>query len=163
MQDEAGFTAWARQHQRHLLRIAFLISGDAARAEDLVQEALVKIAVRWPGLGENPINYARTVIYHDHISWWRRIGRRERPVAEIPDAVAYVPAAEQRLALVSALSRLSLRQRQVLVMRYFDDLSEAECAVQLRISVGTVKSTVHDAVAALRVRAPELAAHLTKV
>lgn len=163
MQDESGFTAWARQHQQRLLRVAYLTCGDAGRAEDLVQEALTKVALRWPHLGENPLAYARTIIYRDHISWWRRLKGRERPHAIVPEASRPDAAPEDRLVVMQALARLSLRQRQVLVMRFFDDLTEAECASQLGISIGTVKSTTSDALKALRTRSPELATILTEV
>lgn len=156
MRDEAGFTAWARAQQASLLRSAFLICGDAGRAEDLVQDALVKVALRWPTLGA-PLSYARTIIYRDHVTWWRRRRLVEHPVPVAPEASEIDPPVERRLVVAQALAKLTLRQRQVLVMRYFDDLADAECAALLGVSVGTVKRTAHDAVAALRTRAPELA------
>ena len=71
--DEVGFTEWAAGHQRQLLRSAYLLTGDLHRAQDLVQEALVKVALRWPRLREgNPTAYARTIVVRDNISWWRR-------------------------------------------------------------------------------------------
>lgn len=163
MLDEAGFNAWAREHQRRLLRTAFLVTGDPGRAEDLVQDALLKVALRWSSLGENRLGYARTIIYRDHISWWRRRRVTEHSVATPPDSATTDPSVEHRLVVTAALAKLSPRQRQVLVMRYFDDLSDADCAAVLGISIGTVKRTLFDARAALRNGAPELAHILTEV
>lgn len=162
MHDTAGFTSWARANQQRLLRIAFLICGDAGRAEDLVQEALTKVALRWP-VGDHPMAYARTIIYRDQVSWWRRKRVVEQPSEWAPDTSVTDTPIEARLVITQALAKLSLRQRQVLVLRYFEDLSEAECAQTLGISLGTVKRTTHDAVAALRARAPELATVLSEV
>lgn len=128
--DEQSFTGWAAARQHALLRSAYLLTLDNGRAEDLVQEALVKVASRWGRLrDQQPEAYARQVIYRDNVSWWRR-HRREL---------------------------LTERQRAVLVMRYFDDLSEAETARLLGVAVGTVKSQTHTALRRLRECAPELA------
>ena len=71
--DEQGFTEWAVGRQRQLLRSAYLLTGDLHRAEDLVQEALTKVALRWSRLAEgNPTAYALRIIARDNISWWRR-------------------------------------------------------------------------------------------
>ena len=71
--DEAEFTEWVAGHQRQLLRSAYLLTGDLHRGQDLVQEALVKVALRWARLRDgNPTAYARTIIVRDNISWWRR-------------------------------------------------------------------------------------------
>lgn len=157
MRDEPGFTSWARENQGRLLKAAFLISGDSGRAEDLVQEALTKVALRWPDAGTHPLAYARRIIYNDHVSWWRRRRVVEHPSESAPETSTVDAPVEARLVVARALRTLSLRQRQVVVLRYFEDLSEAECADVLGISVGTVKSTAHSAVAALRARVPELA------
>ena len=156
--SEDGFTDWAGSRQHALLRTAVLLTGDRGRAEDLVQEALVKVATRWARLADgNPDAYARTIIYRDNISWWRR--RRDVPVEVLrDDAAAHdMHAVERRMMVAAALDRLTAKQRAVLVMRYFDDLTEAECARLLGISVGTVKSQAHVAIARLRSGSPELA------
>lgn len=71
--DDSEFIEWVAGHQRQLLRSAYLLTGDQHRAQHLVQEALVKVALRWPRLRTgNPTAYARTIIVHDHVSWWRR-------------------------------------------------------------------------------------------
>jgi len=154
--DEAEFSEWVAAHQRHLQRSAFLLTGDPGRAEDLVQEALTKLALKWTRVRDgNPLAYARTIIVRDNISWWRR--GRVVTVPEQPDPEG--PASADPLtALVvrRALDRLTPRQRAVLVLRYYDDLTERETAEILGISVGTVKSTNAAALERLRGGAPEL-------
>jgi RNA polymerase sigma-70 factor (sigma-E family) len=153
--DEVGFTEWAEGAQRRLLRSAYLLTGDLHRAQDLVQEALVKVALRWPRLREgNPVAYARTIIVRDNISWWRR--HREVPAAEPDDLSTVSSDPVTALVVQRSLARLTPRQRAVLVLRHFDDLSERETAEALGIAVGTVKSTNADALARLREGAPEL-------
>lgn len=157
------FTAWAAGAEQPLLRSAYLLTGDLHRAEDLVQEALVKVALRWRRLRAGyPTAYARRIIANDHVSWWRRHGR-EVPVADVHDgAVAVVAAAsvssdpEAVLVVQKALARLTPSQRAVVVLRHFDDLSERETAEALGVSVGTVKSQNSAALARLRSGAPEL-------
>jgi RNA polymerase sigma-70 factor (sigma-E family) len=153
--DEAGFTEWVAGAQRRLLRSAYLLTGDLHRAEDLVQEALVKVALRWPRLRDgNPTAYARTIIVRDNISWWRR--KRELPMSS-PQLLAEVSTdAEAALVVRRALDRLTPKQRAVVVLRHFDDLSEQDTAAALRVSVGTVKSQNAAALARLRDGAPEL-------
>lgn len=153
--DDAGFTEWVAGHQRQLLRSAYLQSGDLHRAQDLVQEALVKVALRWPRLRDgNPTAYARTIIVRDNISWWRR--RRESP-NEISEDLSHVSSDPTTAMVVQrSLARLAPRQRAVLVLRHFDDLTERETAEILGITVGTVKSTNAAALARLREGAPEL-------
>lgn len=153
--DEQEFTAWAAGCERQLLRSAFLLTGDLHRAEDLVQEALTRVALRWSRLrAGNPTAYARTIIVRDNISWWRR--RREVTVAEPYDAAA--PPVDPEVALVvrRSLARLTRSQRAVLVLRHFDDLTERETAELLGVSLGTVKSQNAAALARLRDGAPEL-------
>jgi RNA polymerase sigma-70 factor (sigma-E family) len=153
--DEAGFTEWAAGAQRRLLRSAYLLTGDLHRAEDLVQEALVKVALRWQRLRDgNPTAYARTIIVRDNVSWWRR--QREAP-APTPSGLADISSDPDAAVLVRrALDRLTPKQRAVLVLRHFDDLSEADTAAALGVCVGTVKSQNAAALARLRDGAPEL-------
>jgi RNA polymerase sigma-70 factor (sigma-E family) len=152
--DEQGFTEWASGRQRQLLRSAYLLTGDLHRAEDLVQEALTKVALRWSRLAEgDPTAYALRIIARDNISWWRR--RRDVPTDTFRDAGA---SAEPEIALVvrRALARLTPGQRAVLVLRHFEDLTERETADVLGISVGTVKSQNAAGLDRLRTGAPEL-------
>ena len=139
-----------------LLRVAYQLTHDAAAAQDLVQEALLRVyqSVRHRGLApEDWYAYLRRAVINEYVRT-----RRLRSSTEIvTDAVPERPAAgclEDRAAdqaeLWAALAALSERQRAVLVLRYFDDLSEAETAAVLDISVGTVKSHARDALARLR-------------
>jgi RNA polymerase sigma-70 factor (sigma-E family) len=154
--DEQEFTAWAVGVERRLLRSAYLLTGDLHRAEDLVQEALVKVAMRWDRLREgNPTAYARTILVRDNVSWWRR-GRRE-VLVEDPVGVAAVSSDPDTAMVVRrALGRLTPAQRAVVVLRHFDDLSVEETAAVLRVTPGTVKSQNAAGLARLREGAPEL-------
>ncbi|WP_340537129.1 SigE family RNA polymerase sigma factor [Nocardioides sp. GXZ039] len=156
--DEEGFTQWARARQQTLLRTALLLTGERHRAEDLVQDALAAVAARWRRLHDgNPEAYARQVIVRGNISWWRK-HRREitvEDVAERPDA--HGDGTDRRLLLDHALASLTPRQRAVVVLRYYADLTERDTAETLGVSVGTVKSQTHLALRRLREAAPELA------
>ncbi|GAB3019695.1 RNA polymerase sigma24 factor [Nocardioides flavus (ex Wang et al. 2016)] len=152
--DEQGFTEWVGGRQRQLLRAAYLLTGDLHRAEDLVQEALTKVALRWTRLADgNPTAYALRIIARDNISWWRC--RRDVPTDCLDDAGA---SHEPEIALVvrRALARLTPAQRAVLVLRHFEDLTERETADVLGVSIGTVKSQNAAALTRLRTGAPEL-------
>lgn len=154
--DTEGFSEWADGCQQRLLRSAYLLTGDLGRAEDLVQEALVKVALRWGRLRDGqPTAYARTVIARDNISWWRK---HKREVVGVEPADRPGPATESdlRLVVLEALENLTPAQRRVVVLRHFDDLTEIETARVLGVSVGTVKSQNAAALARLRERAPEL-------
>jgi RNA polymerase sigma-70 factor (sigma-E family) len=154
--DEQEFTEWAAGCQHRLLRSAYLVTGDVHRAEDLVQDALVKVALRWSRLREgNPTAYARTIVMNEHVSWWRRRRREVLTSRTTEQAVAPVET-ETQLVVQRALARLTERQRRVLVLRHFDDLSERETAEVLGVSIGTVKSQNAAALARLRDGAPEL-------
>ena len=151
------FTRWARARQGHLLRASLLLTGDRQRAEDLVQEAMAKVAMRWGRLrSTSPDAYARTVMYHDHVSWWRK-RRHEVLTASDVDRGQQDPEPERRILLLAALSGLTPRQRAVIVLRYFEDLTERQTAEVLGVSVGTVKSQTHLSLRRLREAAPELA------
>jgi RNA polymerase sigma-70 factor (sigma-E family) len=154
--DEREYSEWAAGCQRQLLRSAYLLTGDLQHAEDLVQEALVKVALRWSKLrGGNPTGYARRIIVRDNISRWRK-RRREVRVTEVHDVGAVSGDPDLEMVVRRALARLTQRQRAVVVLRHFDDLPEHETAVLLGVSVGTVKSQNAAALARLRTGAPEL-------
>ncbi len=163
MDDDDGFRAFVRLRLGPLSRAAFLLTGDHHAAEDLVQGALIKLAGRWKRLARdgNPEGYVRKVIYHDHISAWRR-RRRQAPevaVGEVPDRAVEGDGAGEvvlRLALLQALAKLTRKQRAVLVLRFFEDMSEMDTAETLGCSVGNVKSQTSHALGRLRVLAPEL-------
>lgn len=155
--DEAGFTAWAGERQLALLRTAILLTGDRGRAEDLVQEALAAVAARWRRLaGENPEAYARQVVVRRNISWWRK-HRREVVLDVVDVGAAVADGTDRRLLLDQALASLTPRQRAVVVLRYYADLTERDTADALGVGVGTVKSQTHLALRRLRETAPELA------
>ncbi|MFC8076804.1 SigE family RNA polymerase sigma factor [Streptomyces sp. NPDC057307] len=166
--SQESFLEFVRNRSTALLRTAVLLSGgDRHAAEDLLQNALIKAAGRWHRIDE-PEAYVRQILYRQQVSRWRLKGRRkELSVAEPPDPGAdtrtgavgadTTGAAELRLVMREALSRLTARQRAVLVLRYFEDLPEADVARLLGCSVGTVRSTTHRSLARLRVLAPELA------
>jgi RNA polymerase sigma-70 factor (sigma-E family) len=143
-----------------LSRAAFLLTGDRHLAEDLVQQALIQVASRWEKIsaGGDPDPYVRRVLYTQHVSWWRRRRLVDRPHADPPDVVVADRASDTdtELTVRQALRRLTPKQRAVLVLRYFEDLTEAQTAEVLGLSVGTVKSNTRDALARLRAVAPEL-------
>jgi RNA polymerase sigma-70 factor (sigma-E family) len=158
--DELGFHRWAQERQLALLRTAVLLTGDRQRAEDLVQEALTQVALRWRHLADGfPEAYARQVLVRRNISWWRK--HRREVVVELREdaAVTRGPehAVDRRLMLDRALAVLTPRQRTLVVLRYYDDLTERDTAALLGISTGTVKSQTHLALRRLRDAAPELA------
>jgi RNA polymerase sigma-70 factor (sigma-E family) len=152
-----SFETWARARQQTLVRWAYVVTGDFQRAEDLVQEAFVRAAVRWDTLQDgNPDAWVRTVVFRDNVSWWRR-HRRERLTDE-PFGGPAPPGADTEAALVlhAALARLTRAQRAVLVLRFVADLSVADTATTLGVTEGTVKKQTSVALARLRETAPEL-------
>jgi RNA polymerase sigma-70 factor (sigma-E family) len=149
-----AFTAWAAARRRALVRSAFLLTGDHGRAEDLAQQALMKVAARWSQLRDgNPDAYARTIMYRDHVSTWRRMARVVSSRREIPETA---PDLDRGIVLEQALSRLTPKQRAVLVLRFYEDLSERDTATALGVSPGTVKSQTSAALQRLRDNAPEV-------
>ena len=160
--DELRFEAFVHARAPQLLRTAFLLTGDRGHAEDLLQQALERTARRWARLDGAPEAYARVVIVNLARDRWRRRKARvaEMPIFEAADAVDVHDHADHvatRDALVAALRRLPRRQRAVVVLRYFDQLTEAETADALSITVGTVKSTSSRALSRLRELLPDLA------
>lgn len=154
---EHGFREFVRVETPALMRAAYLLTGDAHHAEDLVQSTLAGVALRWRTVGENPRAYTRKALYHQAVSLWRWRGRRpESLLAVLPEVIADSADHERRLVVRAALGKLTPRQRAVLVLRYFEDLSESDTAAVLGCSVGTVKSQTRHALSRLRVLAPEL-------
>lgn len=156
---DEDFARYVRARQHALLRAAYLVCGDAHLAEDLLQQAFAKVALRWDRLRhENPDAYIRRILYRDAISSWRRT-RRERVVEVLPDAGRpdQSAAVAERLDLERALATLTPKQRAVVVLRFLEDRSEADTAEVLGVSVGTVKSQTHTALARLREHIPDLA------
>jgi RNA polymerase sigma-70 factor (sigma-E family) len=150
-----GFDAFVVQRARRLWRAAWLLTGDAHRAEDLVQTALAKAYPRFATLDPESFEaYLRTTMYHTYLSWWRRRWTGELPTAEPGrhgDRATEQPDVALRRDLVRALDALPRQQRAVVVLTYVDDLTHPQAAELLGISVGTVKSTLARALAKLRV------------
>src|SRR4029079_5506745 len=120
-----SFETWARARQQILVRSAYLLTGDFQRAEELVQEAMVRAAARWDQLRDgSPDAWVRTVVYREHVSWWRRT-RREHLVEVVDDRAAAGPG-EAAVLLRAALARLTWGQRAVLLLRYGEGLSVAD-------------------------------------
>jgi RNA polymerase sigma-70 factor (sigma-E family) len=143
-----SFEHYVQARRPALVRTAYLLCGDAHLAEDLVQGALVKAVGHWRRIGDNPEPWLRKVIVNDHISGWRKHRGRERLTDVVPDGPAGEAARD--LDLAAALATLAPRQRAVVVLRYYEDLTEQETARVLGVSVGTVKSQHRDAIARLR-------------
>ncbi len=150
---EDEFSAYVGERQRRLVRFAYLLTGDAHEAEDLVQSALARVYRRWSAIEGTPDAYVRRAIVNEHRSWWRRTWRH-REVVSTPLVAVVEPAGEaapgrddELWGVVSALPR---QQRATIVLRYYEDLSEAQTAEVLGCSVGTVKSHTSRALAALR-------------
>ncbi|GAA3443208.1 SigE family RNA polymerase sigma factor [Planomonospora venezuelensis] len=154
--EERRFRDFVSARSPALMRLAYLLTGgDQHAAEDLLQAALAGTAARWRTV-EEPEAYVRRAIYRQQVSWWRR--RREPTFAEPPERAGDdgTSGVELRIVMRRALARLTARQRAVLVLRYYEDLPEAEVAAILGCSVGTVRSTAHRSLAKLRAHAPEL-------
>lgn len=148
-QDEAEFVAFVEQVSPRLLTSAWMLTGDPGSAEELVQEALERVYVRWGRLrGGNPAAYARRILSNLHTDRWRA-RRREVLSAETPERAAPEGAGET-VDLVRALQQLAPRERQCVVLRHYLDLPEREVADALGVSLGTVKSSTSRGLAALR-------------
>jgi RNA polymerase sigma-70 factor (sigma-E family) len=158
MDEPDGFREFVSARSRALLRTAWLLTGDWATAQDLVQTALAKTWPAWSRITrtDDPEVYVRRVLVTTYATWWRRRWRAEVPVRELPEALSpdEFALSDQRVVVAAALSSLTRGQRAVVVLRYFDDLTEAQTAAALGCSVGTVKSQHARALAALRASAP---------
>ena len=141
-----------------LSRAAYLLTGDHQAAEDLVQETYVVLVRRWQKSGTvDPEAYVRRILYSRFVDGWRRRRLSELPWATPPDVPDGDEAgrATDRLTLQGALARLTPRQRAVLVLRFYDDLTESQAAETLGISSNTVKSQTRVALQRLRELAPD--------
>lgn len=156
---EEDFREFVAARSGALLRTAYLLAGDWATAEDLLQIALTKTYLAWKRLGRIDAvePYTRKVLVNTATSWWRRRWHGERPTEVLPET-AITDGLEERLerdALWRQVRDLPARQRAVLVLRFYEDQSEAETARLLNVSVGTVKSQCSRALATLRLRLGE--------
>lgn len=151
-----GFDEYVQTHSAALVRAAYLLTGDRQLAEDLAQTALAKVSLRWEAVAGRgaPDAYVRKVMLRTAIGWRRRRWTGEHATARLPDvgvvdATAGVDAREQ---LRAALLVLPARQRAAVVLRFYEDLSEADTAATLGCSVGAVKSQTAKGLAKLRER-----------
>ncbi len=152
----ADFESWMVARQGRLLRTAYLLTGDVHAAEDLVQTALAKLYLAWDRVADAPSvdAYARKILVNEHTSTWRRLWRHREVVTDTSGHDLPVPGKEYDGvpdALWTAVRALPERQRAVVVLRYYEQLSERETAESLGISVGTVKSQASRALGTLRV------------
>jgi len=158
---DTEFEAYVAARQTRLLRTAYLLTGDQHSAEDLVQTALAKLYLSWSKVQrrESLDGYVRRIMINEHTSWWRRAWRRnERSVDEVPERGTaddgHAHTLVERDALWALVQTLPPRQRATVVLRFYEDLGEAETAQLLGCSVGNVKSQTSRALATLRGRMP---------
>mgnify|MGYP006349962109 CR=1 FL=1 len=160
--------AYVRTRRHRLLRTAYLLTGDTQIAEDLVQNALASLRASWRRLPDvaNLDAYVYTALVNARRRWWRRRWHGEIPTERLPDP----PAAEDQTArfdrhedMLAVLGTLPTRQRQVLVLRYFDDLTEAQTAQILGCSIRTVKSQASRGLAKMRAALAAQQHHHTSV
>jgi RNA polymerase sigma-70 factor (ECF subfamily) len=153
---EEEFTSFVHGRSRALLGTAYLLAGDRGRGEDLLQTALLKAYLAWPRLRELQAAeaYVRRTMVTTSISWSRRRWRGEVPASDLPEQLAPdgTSQVDGRAEVWPHLRALPPRQRAALVLKFYEDLSEAQIAEQLGCSVGTVKSQTHRALATLRTR-----------
>jgi RNA polymerase sigma-70 factor (sigma-E family) len=150
--DRAEFAEFAAGRADALIRLAYVLTGDQHAAEDLLQTALTRAAARWGRIHTSAEAYVRQIMYREQVSWWRRRAHhRETTMADPPDRLeSPVTSLEARLDLQRALKALPAGKRAVLVLRYLEDLPEAQVADLLGCSVGTVRSQTHKAITQLR-------------
>jgi RNA polymerase sigma-70 factor (sigma-E family) len=150
-----AFRDYVAGRSARLLKTAWLLTGDWHLAEDLLQTALAKTSLAWHRIErwENVDAYVRKVMVTTYATWWRRKWRGETPTHDVPERLTTTDAyaeVDLRESVRRALVTLSARQRAVVVLRYFEDLSEADTAAALGCSVGAVKSHASRALTRLR-------------
>jgi RNA polymerase sigma-70 factor (sigma-E family) len=153
---DTEFTEFVASRWNSLFRTAYLMLGDHALAEDLVQTALAKAYVSWKSIKarEAVDAYVMRILVTTAMSWWRKKSwRNERPTVELPEQLidSAADALTQRDWIWHEIQKLPARQRAVVVLRYYEDYTERQIADAMNCSTGTVKSQSHDALAALRV------------
>jgi RNA polymerase sigma-70 factor (sigma-E family) len=160
---DADFAAYLAARQPSLLRTAYLLTGNRHDAEDLVQTAFAKLYLSWDKVRDQGSmdGYVRRILVNEHNSVWRRAWKRREHTAD--DSVLHAldkPHQDTHddgvgAALWEVVQTLPRKARAVVVLRYYEEMSEAETAAVLGISTGTVKSQTSRALAALRARAPQ--------
>jgi len=159
--EAVGFDDFVALRSDSLLRTAYLLTHDHALAEDLLQTALTKAWGAWRRIDGNHEAYVRRILVTTYSTWWRRKWRGETPAELLPepthpngrdgDAAGSTAASDSRIDLWTALGRLPRKQRAVVVLRYYEGLTEAEAAAVLGCAVGTVKSQTSRALTKLRI------------
>jgi RNA polymerase sigma-70 factor (sigma-E family) len=150
---EHEFTEFVAQRSHALFRFAYALTGAQHSAEDLLQGALAKALMKWPGINDHPEPYVKRIVYRDWISVWRHRSRRPETLTAAPPEGTVADPSERtdlRLVLREALRVLTPRQRAVVVLRYLDDMTEQQVADLLGCSTGTVASLTSRALAKLR-------------
>jgi RNA polymerase sigma-70 factor (sigma-E family) len=152
--DVTAFSEFVEARSASLFRTAYLMVGDHQLAQDLLQEALVKTLIAWPRLSDHHSveAYTRRIVVTTSISWRRRRSFHERPNDALPERA--VPDTVEELVthdtVIAALLTVPPRQRAAIVLRYYQDLTEAQTAEAMGCSVGAVKSQVSAGLAKLR-------------
>lgn len=155
--SEAGpsFEEYVAARRDALLRSAYLLTGSHADAEDLVQTALIRVVPHWRKISAQPEAYVKRVLVRESVSRWRTRRWREVATDTPPEQADAVADRDTREDLRRSLMILPPRQRAVIVLRYFEDLTESQTAAMLGISVAAVKSRARDGLARLRTLIPE--------
>ena len=147
------FDDWVAARGPALLRLAYVLTGSRSDAEDVVQDALSRALPRWSRIStlDDPDAYVRRMVVNAHVSWWRRMRRREVPVERVRDrAVADGPSTEERDRIWRACQALLPDQRTAIVLRFYEDLDYADIAALTGVREGSVRSRVSRGMAALR-------------
>ena len=146
-----------------LLRYAVMLTGDSYLAQDLVQETMVRVQLNWRRVAnaDSPESYVRRMLTNQYVdwrrgSWVRRVLLRSEPDETVVVPVDHAQATADRDQIWSWLARLPRRQRAALVLRYYEDLPDAEIAEVLGCAVGTVRATISRALATLRAELVEV-------
>lgn len=157
---DSGFAAFVADRQAALLRFAMVLTGDAVLSQDIVADVFSRAFERWPRIAqtEQPYAYVRRMVINEHVSWRRRLRRfafgfdREfsQPLADDP-ATTHA----ERDAMLRRLASLPPKQRAVIVLRFYDDLPDAEIAAAMHCAESTVRSNIARALAALRIELTE--------
>lgn len=159
--DQVTFEAFVAAHGPGLVRLATAISGDRPLAEDLVQQVLGRAWTRWSRIGrvDDPLGYVRRMVVREHLTWRRRRSSTERPSAfeglDGPAAPDHAARTVEHQVLADRLRALPLKQRLVLVLRYYEDLPDARIAELLGCPDAIVRSHAARGLAALRANVPE--------
>ncbi|HEX5090797.1 MAG TPA: SigE family RNA polymerase sigma factor [Nocardioides sp.] len=153
-QESTPFDGWVAARGPALLKLAYTLTGNAADAEDVVQEALARALPRWERISrvDNVDAYVRRMVVNAHTSWWRRFRRREAPVELVREQVVVAEAVppDERARLWRACQRLPEAQRTAIVLRYYEQLEYAEIAELTGVREGSVRSRVSRGLSALR-------------